>query len=71
MKAKKFYVSPSVKEDDLLVGLSTWKNWGIAGEEFPKPHTNSFFASDDCMILIKLKIASFVGKKIRNRLCKF
>ena len=46
MKAKKFYVSPSVKEDELLVGLSTMKNWGIVGEELPKLNIDSFFASE-------------------------
>ena len=43
MKAKKFFVTLDVKEDELLVGLSTMKNWGIVQEEFPKLNTNAFF----------------------------
>ena len=38
------------------------KSWGIVGEEFPKPDNVTFFAADDCMNQIKLKLASLEEK---------
>ena len=40
------------------------KSSEIVGKEFPKPETESFFASDDSMNAIKLKITNL---KERNK----
>ena len=58
MKAKKFFVIPAVKEDEILISLSTIKDWGIVGINFFQPNTNTFFESSDFMDLKKCKIAS-------------
>ena len=41
-KPKKFFVTPAVKDDELLVGLETMKAWGVVDKDFPKPNINAF-----------------------------
>ena len=57
LKSKKFFLSSAITDDELLIGLSKMKSWGVVGKDFPKPNIDSFMSSEDSMNAIKLKIA--------------
>merc|ERR1711954_377449 len=56
-KPKKFFVTPAVEDDKLLVGLETMKAWGVIDKDFPKPNIKAFLQSKKAMDTVKLHIA--------------
>merc|ERR1711954_501603 len=57
-KKKKFFVTPAVEDEELLVGLDTMRSWGVIDRNFPRPNPTSFHRSKEDMDAIQLRIAT-------------
>merc|ERR1711954_70122 len=71
-KKKKFFVTPAVEDEELLVGLETMRSWGVIDENFPRPNPTSFDTSKENMDSIKLRIATIEnsinsGRKLEEK----
>merc|ERR1711954_322570 len=71
-KKKKFFVTPAVEDEELLVGLETMRAWGVIDENFPRPNPKSFDTSKENMDSIKLRIATIEnsinqGRKLEEK----
>merc|ERR1711954_144136 len=71
-KKKKFFVTPAVEDEELLVGLETMRSWGVIDENFPRPDPTSFHTSRENMDSIKLRIATIEnsinpGRKLEEK----
>merc|ERR1711954_259989 len=71
-KKKKFFVTPAVEDEELLVGLETMRAWGVIDKNFPRPDPTSFHTSRENMDSIKLRIATIEnsinpGRKLEKK----
>merc|ERR1712081_81063 len=71
-KKKKFFVTPAVEDEELLVGLESMRAWGVIDENFPRPNPRSFDSSKENMDSIKLRIATLEnsinsGRKLEEK----
>merc|ERR1711954_322813 len=71
-KKKKFFVTPAVEDEELLVGLETMRSWGVIDKNFPRPNPRSFDTSKENMDSIKLRIATIEnsinqGRKLEEK----
>merc|ERR1711954_460100 len=71
-KKKKFFVTPTVEDEELLVGLETMRSWGVIDKNFPRPDPTSFNTSRENMDSIKLRIATIEnsinpGRKLEEK----